>query len=207
MQKSQLPLFAILILLAAVGCANPADGKSEAVVAEPEAQPTEKAEGVVHTIGEGSSVSWVGSKVSGKHEGGFENFEGEIVLVNDDPTASRVDVTIDMTSIWSDDERLTGHLKSDDFFETETYPTATFSSTSIVESDEGYSVTGNLDMHGVEKSITFPATITVGEGTVEAMAEFVIKRFDWNIEYKGRADDLIRDEVVITFDLKATTAG
>ena len=63
------------------------------------------------------------------------------------------------------------------------------------------------DLHGVTKSITFPATIEVGPEQVMARAEFAIKRFDFNIEYKGKADDLIRDDVVIKFDLVAMPAG
>ena len=58
-----------------------------------------------------------------------------------------------------------------------------------------------------DKSISFPATITVEEDRVVAQAEFSIKRFDFGIVYKGRADDLIRDDVVIKLDLVAARAG
>ena len=73
----------------------------------------------------------------------------------------------------------------------------------IVEGD-GYSVTGTLDLHGVTKNISFPATIEVSDDGVRAQAEFVIKRFDFGIVYPGKADDLIRDEVVIRLDLQAS---
>ena len=62
-------------------------------------------------------------------------------------------------------------------------------------------------MHGVTKSITFPAAIEMAEGEVRASAEFFVKRFDWNIVYPGKPDDLIRDEVVIRLDLVATPAA
>ena len=203
----------LLMLLAAavivgLGCANPADDKPEAVVEAPVAEPAAAAAaaGERYVFTEESSVSWVGSKVTGSHDGGFHAFDGEIVLVGGDPTASRVSIEIDTTSLWSDNEKLTGHLKSADFFEVETYPTATFTSTSITEAEEAYTVTGNLNLHGVTKSIAFPASITLEEGRITAAAEFFIQRFDFEIVYPGKPDDLIRDEVVIRLDLVAEPA-
>ncbi len=199
--SASLILLGLLVLAA---CANPATDKPEAVVGEPAPESEAAAEGQLFSITEESTLTFVGSKVTGSHDGGFRSFEGEIVLVDSDPTQSTVEIRIDATSLWADNEKLTGHLKSADFFDVENHSAASFRSTSIVAAEDGYSVTGNLDVHGVTKSITFPATITVGEGEVQVQAEFVIQRFDFAIEYKGMADDLIRDEVVIRFDLKAT---
>jgi polyisoprenoid-binding protein YceI len=68
-------------------------------------------------------------------------------------------------------------------------------------------VTGNFQLHGVVRSISFPATINVEPGKVTVNAEFVIKRFDFKIEYPGPADNLIRDEVVIKLDLIGVPAA
>jgi polyisoprenoid-binding protein YceI len=95
---------------------------------------------------------------------------------------------------------------SPDFFDVETYPTTTFNSTSIESATEGFTITGNLELHGVTKSISFPASIGVGEGQVTAEAEFFIKRNDFGIVYPGKPDDLIRDEVVIKLSLVAVPA-
>lgn len=67
----------------------------------------------------------------------------------------------------------------------------------------GYDVTGNLTLHGETKSITFPADIQISDDQVKVAAEFFIKRFDFGIQYPGRANDLIRDEVVIRLDITA----
>jgi len=95
-------------------------------------------------------------------------------------------------------------MDSDDLFEVEPYPLAPFPSTKIESTDDGYLVTGNLAMHGVANSITFPAAIAVNGDTLTADAEFSINRKDWDINYPGKPNDLIRDEVVITFDINAT---
>jgi len=156
---------------------------------------------------EASKVEFTGSKVTGKHDGGFKTFKGTIDLVNNKAEDSKVSVDIEMNSIFSDDEKLTGHLKSADFFEVEKYPKATFVSTKIVaDAAKGagnYTVTGDFDLHGQKKSITFPAKITVGDAEVAVDTEFSINRKDFGIIYAGKTDDLIRDDVVIRLNLKS----
>ncbi len=205
LQPPACRLFILAALLAVVGCADPADGKPAAVVGEP-TEATPSGEGRRFVIGEDSTIGFTGSKITGTHDGGFNSFEGEISLVDGEPEKSEVTVTIDTRSLWSDNDRLTGHLKSPDFFDTEQYPSASFRSTGIAAEGDAYSVTGNLNLRGVTKSITFPAKITATPDAVTAKAEFSIERFDFKIEYAGKADDLINDKVVIRFDLKASPA-
>jgi polyisoprenoid-binding protein YceI len=196
-----------LALLALVGCADPTKDKPKAVVDEPVAEAEGPTAARNFVLAEGSSLGFVGSKVTGSHEGGFNSFEGRIALVDGDPLKSSVEIEIDATSLWADDDRLTGHLKSADFFDVETHPTAAFKSTEITADGEGFRMTGNLSLHGITKSISFPASIDVTGDRVTAAAEFAIKRFDFDIVYPGRTDDLIRDDVLIKLNLIALPAG
>ena len=100
--------------------------------------------------------------------------------------------------MFSDSDRLTIHLLSEDFFEAKKYPTATFSSTKI----ENGTITGVLDMRMVKKEISFPATVTVKEQLVDIQSEFTINRRLWNINYNGRANDLIKDDVLIKLNVQ-----
>ena len=207
MHKGTAFLFGLIAILAVAGCAaDPAADKPDAQVSEAQPVTQPASSGTPLAFSQDSTITWVGSKVTGSHNGGFQVFEGEINLVNDDPTASSVSVAIDATSLWADNDKLTGHLRSPDFFAVETYPTATFTSTAIEAAESGYTVTGNLDLHGVEKSIRFPAEIEIADGNVTILASFAIKRFDFGIEYPGVKDDLIRDEVAITLDLRSAAA-
>jgi len=210
------------VSLFAAACADPAANKTKATVNEPSANsnaagsntaaakpvaaPAVKGEGLAIS-GDNSKVEFTGSKVTGKHEGGFKALTGTIDLVNGKAAESSVWVEIDTTSVYSDDEKLTGHLKSKDFFEVEKFPKASFKSTKI-EADtakgaDAYTVTGDFDLHGVTKSISFPATIKAGADSVEVDAEFSINRKDFGIVYAGQADNLINDLVVIKLNLKA----
>jgi polyisoprenoid-binding protein YceI len=180
------------------GCSDPADNvpKSSASTAQQTNQPS--ATGKDYVIRAESKIGFVGSKVTGSHDGGFKKFAGKVTGADGKVTGT--EIKIDMNSTWSDNERLTGHLKNADFFDVAKYPFSTFILTGIT----GTNVTGNLDLHGVTKSISFPADIKIADDAVTVKAEFAINRKDFNINYPGKTDDLIRDNVVLKLDLKAT---
>ncbi len=153
-----------------------------------------------------STFGFVGSKVTGKHEGSFSKFTGWVELAKGKVEGGKVAIEIDMSGVKSDDDKLTGHLMSPDFFDVAKYPKAAFESTEIKKGGEKgatHTITGNLDFHGVKKSVSFPAKVTESAKEVVAEAEFVINRKDFNVVYAGKADDLIRDEVVLKLKLKA----
>ncbi len=198
-----LIVLALGVVLAA--CANPADDKPAATIGDAVDAPEASADAAetTMTLTDASKLNFIGSKVTGSHDGGFNEFSGTGTLAGNTAESATVDITIDTTSLWSDNDRLTGHLKSADFFDVEKFPEASFVTTSVAKTDEGYDVTGNLTLHGVTKSISFPAQIELADGSLTARAEFHIDRKAFDINYPGKPDDLIRDEVVISFDIEA----
>ena len=204
MRASNLPkLLTLVLLTAAFGCSDPAADAPQAEVQEAATEiPAEEPspESTEHALA--GTIGFVGSKITGSHEGGFESFEGTASITGGTPEGSSISVTIDTTTLWADNDRLAGHLKSDDFFAVETFPTASFNSTEVAATEDGgYTLTGNLELHGVTKQISFPADIQISEAGFTATAEFAIKRFDFGLEYPGKKDDLIRDDVLIKLDL------
>lgn len=159
-----------------------------------------------------SSLKWIGTKLKGKHNGTVKIADGSIVVKDSKIVGGKF--SLDMASIedldMKDDPKmkakLEGHLKSEDFFNVEKFPKATFEITSITEDATGQAtVTGNLTIKDVTKGITFPAKITYGadKKPVSASANFNINRQLWGISYPGQPDNLIRDE--INFDLSLAT--
>lgn len=201
-----------LVLMAA--CANPADNAPKAVVSDA-ASPAASNAAINSAAAKGtklafaadaSTIDFIGSKVTGSEEGSFKKFTGAIDLVEGKPEKSSVNVTIDLSSVEAKIGKLTEHLKSPDFFDVAKYPQATFASSEIKPGGEKgatHTVTGTLDLHGVKKTITFPATIKVEADAVSVASEFAINRKDFGIVYAGKADDLIRDEVVLKLSVKA----
>jgi polyisoprenoid-binding protein YceI len=205
--------FLVMSCLVALAACNkdPTKGKTQAAVSEPAAAPQQMppapANGANYAFSQaGSSVEFVGAKVTQKHDGKIGSFRGVVQLIENDPTKSSVQVELDLDSLNVDEPKLAKHLKSPDFFDVAKFPKATFKSTSIKAGGEGsatHTVTGNLDLHGVTKQVTFPARIKVNAEAVQVEAEFSINRKDFGINYPGMADDLIKDGVLILLKLDA----
>jgi len=197
----------LLILLSTAACQNPAKDKPKAEVAQAveTASAAAPAGAISYRFGPpDSKIEFVGAKVTGKHEGSFGSFSGTVAVPDGKAEQGTVTAEIDVASLKTDAEKLDGHLKSGDFFDVEKFPKARFASTSIkpgAEQGRTHTVTGNLEMRGVTKSVTFPATINVTNDTVKVDAEFAINRKDWGIVYPGKPDDLIRDDVVVKLAL------
>lgn len=210
-----------LLAVAAVGLAACNDGPGDAPVAETTAVQTDASALLAFTgtalpiQATDSTVTWIGAKLTGNHLGGFRDVSGSVYV--DGQTVTGADVVIDATSIYSDNERLTGHLQSDDFFSVETYPEARFQTNSLRavapadslgdESTATHIVTGRLTMRGQTSEVTFPATVAVADGRATVEAAFLIDRTDWGIVYTGMRDDLINEHVRIGLDVVAGRAG
>ena len=209
MRRYLTVVFIVILAALTYGCANPAANKPKATVAnaEPESNSSKPAGAERLVISpENSKVEFVAAKVTRSHQGSFKSFAGTIDLVPNSIPDSRVTIDIETGSVVTDEDQLTGHLKTADFFDVAKYPKATFVSTKIEPGSTGggtQTVAGNLELHGVKKSITFPATIQVSPESVTVVAEFAINRKDFGIVYAGKADDLIRDGVVIKLTVKA----
>ncbi|HYQ41879.1 MAG TPA: YceI family protein [Polyangiaceae bacterium] len=206
-------LFMLSFCGLALGCNNdPAKGKTQATVGSAtEPVVAAPAAGAVSYAfsNDGSTVEFVGAKVSAKHDGSFKAFRGTINVVGGDATKSSVNAEIDIASLSIEPAKLAGHLKTPDFFDAEKFPKAKFTSTAIKPGgDNGatHTVSGNLELHGVTKGITFPAKIKIEPEQVSVDAEFAINRKDFSIVYPGMPDDLIKDDVLIKLALHAKKA-
>ncbi len=144
---------------------------------------------------ENSSLEWIGRNLNKRHYGRIDVQSGELVIAGG--RLIEGNIVLDMTSISNLDmqdpewrELLHKHLKSDDFFAVERFPTATFNLTgwevqagAAVEAPNGI-FTGILTIRDVSRSISFPAIVAPQEdGSIKAQAAFDIDRTLWNVCY------------------------
>ena len=191
-------------------CSDPAADSTKAVTGEAARVASPAPQGQKYQITpQNSKIEFVGSKVTGSHNGSFQTFSGEIDYAGA-PENSRVNITMQTDSLTADDPKLTEHLKTADFFDVAKFPQATFVSTDIKPGGEKgatHTVTGNLTLHGVTNAITFPATIAVTPDTATVDSSFSINRKDFGINYAGASDNLIRDDVVLKLTIRADKAS
>jgi polyisoprenoid-binding protein YceI len=139
----------------------------------------------------------------------FPQPSGTVTLDEATPGDSKVNATIDASSITTGVEERDTHLKSADFFNVAVYPTIAFVSTSVARSSAtSYSVTGNLTMHGVTKPVTLAVTVSapfehaggIRRG-IEATTSVNRKDFGLAWEYPGEGPGIVvGDNIKITID-------
>ncbi len=141
--------------------------------------------------GENTTVTFTGTKKGGKHDGGFKKLTGT-ASIDGDLTTLKLEAEIDTDSLYSDNAKLTAHLKNPDFFGVKDNPKATFKSTKVEKTEKGYTITGDLTLLGKTKPVTMPATAALTDGTLVLASEFKINRFDWGMTFgKGMVDDAV----------------
>lgn len=157
---------------------------------------------------EKSKLTWVGKKVTGQHEGTVAFKDGSLILKSGKLKGGNF--TVDMTTINATDlegeyqQKLNGHLKADDFFGTDKYPTAKFVIKKLAGLGKGkYRVTGDLTIKDVTVSNTFEMQVNKNNAT----AAVKVDRTKYGIKYNsgsifsGLGDKTIDDVFELNINL------
>ena len=164
---------------------------------------------------EQSTVRWTGKKVTGQHNGVIDVQEGTLELDGDQLKGGQF--VIDMGSLSNEDlegenrAKLEGHLKSDDFFGVQGYPTAELVITQATPQEgDQYTVTGDLTIKGTTHPIEFPATVRLQDDQVTAEATITVDRTQYDVRYGSSSffdnlgDKVIYDKFDIDVSLVAS---
>ena len=146
--------------------------------------------------------------------GNFTQFNGSIEFDEQNPLAAHVSVEINPASINTREETRDGHLKSPDFFDVATYPTITFTSTSIVTTDSKHGrVTGDLTMRGVTKPIALDVEFIglsknpISKANNAAFTALTkINRKNWGLNWNAALETggvVVSEEVTVSIDIEA----
>lgn len=163
-----------------------------------------------------TTLAWVAKKVTGQHNGTIKVTGGDITIEGVKVKAGNF--TIDMNSMvildlqGGSNEKLLGHLKSDDFFSVAKFPTTSFVLTSVTQkSGSTYTVKGKLTIKGITQDIEFPAEIGFNGKTMTAKAKITVDRTKFDIKYRssnffeGLGDKAIYDDFELDLNLVATS--
>lgn len=147
-------------------------------------KPVTVMDGTAELNPENSKIRFVGAHVGEKPDprtGGFSKFSGKLSVEAGVLKGLTFEIATD--SLWTEiGGKLTTHLKSPDFLDTNEYPEIKFQSTQIVSQDDGKAaITGDLTLHGVTKAITVPATVSLSEDGVTLTADFTVDRAEFGM--------------------------
>lgn len=161
-----------------------------------------------------SKVEWLAKKVTGQHNGVVTLQNGSLVVADGKISGGSFVVNmnsiecLDLTGEWN--QKLVGHLKSDDFFSVANNPESKFEITKVVEKDGNTTIEGNLTIKGITKPISFPASVSKKGNVIVAIATIKIDRTKYDIKYgsksfiEGIGDKAIDDDFELKVNLVAT---
>ena len=149
-----------------------------------------------------SRISFVGIHVGDDPKprlGGFKQFQGYAVVDPNSNAFSSLVFDINVDSVWTQFQKLTGHLKNADFFDTANFPLARFVSTNVRVTGQGQcQLTGSLTLHGQTKTISFPAQYRLENGGLVLATKFKLDRSQFGMDQMlSGVDKLVEVEIVI----------
>lgn len=226
-----LSYLSFLFIAAAIVACGPNKNGNDAEVSEAKEVGEVESSSEYTILTDKSTVGWIGSKPTGKHNGTIPVTSGSISTKDGNIVGGTI--TLSVENIQNEDlsedaemqQKLLNHLKSEDFFHADSFPTAEFAITSVEpyvpadkpEGEEQYDteykpisadefvvatpshvITGNLTMRGKTLSVKFPASVTTENDKIMASAKFNIDRTDWGLMYGDEASavDKAKDKFI-----------
>ena len=144
--------------------------------------------------------------------GNFKDYAGTIEFDPKDASAFKADVTIQASSISTNNEARDNHLRSADFFDAEKFPIITFQSKKLEQNGEGYILTGDLTVKGVTKEVSIPVGIAgpvahpMGGTVIGLGGQVVINRQDYGVSWNKTLDTggmVVDNNVTISVEIEA----
>ena len=147
--------------------------------------------------------------------GRFATFAGSFDLDPASGQAANANLSIDVASVNTDNDRRNAHLKSADFFNADSFPKITFISTSIQKvSGSKYKVNGNLTMRGVTKPVTLDGelagTRSTAQGWLAALSlTGTVKRKEYGLMWDRMTEGvaIVADDITLQVDVEAKSAA
>lgn len=166
-----------------------------------------------------SKVKWNGKKVTGEHYGTIDLKSGNLEVVDNKIKSGTFQM--DMTTIVNEDisnesmnDRLVGHLKSDDFFSVDKHPVSTLVLKEVKhKSGNTHSFTGDLTIKGITHPVSFDAEVKLTGNKLEANGKIEVDRTLYDIKFRSGkffsdlGDNLIYDTFTLDFNIVANASS
>jgi polyisoprenoid-binding protein YceI len=163
-----------------------------------------------------STLEWEAKKVTGQHVGTIAL--GESTLIIEKKKITGANLIVDMNTLVNTDltdrgynQKLIGHLKSDDFFGVAKFPQSTLEVKKVeAKSDKLYHFTADLTIKGITAPVEFNAEVNEVSGQFTATGVMTVNRTKYGIKYgsgsffEGLGDKMIYDDFTLKFKLVTT---
>ncbi|KQU78430.1 MULTISPECIES: YceI family protein [unclassified Rhizobacter] len=156
-----------------------------------------------------SEIAFTSKQMGVPVDGKFRKFDAQVAFDPKKPEAAKIGFTIDLASVSLGTAETEAEVAKPDWFNTKSFPQATFQSTSVKATGPGkFDVAGKLAIKGASHDVVVPVVLAQAGGNTTATGSFVIKRLDFKIgDGDWKDTSMVANDVTVKFKLALTGVG
>lgn len=152
-----------------------------------------------------STLTFTGTQAGDAFTGKFTKFTPVVEFDPEKPEAGKITVTVDMASASIKDADKQESLPTEDWFFIEKFPTATFTSSAIRKTADGFLAEGTLNLRGISQPVQLPFSLKTQDSVTQAQGELVLQREKFGVgQGQWKDDQWVAFPVTVAFHLYAT---
>jgi polyisoprenoid-binding protein YceI len=149
-----------------------------------------------------SKLEFTFNQAGAQNKGRFAKYTVTLTAPGGDPAAGKLDVTIDVNSLDTDDDERDGILRGEDLFDARKFPTARYTAEKLTKTAAGFEASGKLTIRNVTKDLKVPLTFKPGAGGAQLSGKTSIKRLDFGVgQGEWKSTEWVDDQVNVILDL------
>ncbi len=149
-----------------------------------------------------SKLEFTFNQAGAQNKGRFTKYTVTLTAPGGDPAAGKLDVTIDVNSLDTDDDERDGILRGEDLFDARKFPTARYTAEKLTKTAAGFEASGKLTIRNVTKDLKVPLTFKPGAGGAQLSGKTSIKRLDFGVgQGEWKSTEWVADQVDVILDL------
>jgi polyisoprenoid-binding protein YceI len=150
-----------------------------------------------------SKLEFTFNQAGAQSKGRFARYEVTLTAPGGDPAAGKLDVTIDVNSLDTDDDERDGILRGEELFDVKKFPTARYTAEKLTKTATGFEAHGKLTIRNVTKDLKVPLTFKPGAGGAQLSGKTSLKRLDFGVgQGEWKSTEWVDDQVNVILDLQ-----
>jgi polyisoprenoid-binding protein YceI len=149
-----------------------------------------------------SKLEFTFNQAGAQNKGQFTKYTVSLTAPGGDVAAGKLDVTVDVNSLDTDDDERDGILKGEDLFDVKKFPTARYTAEKLTKTAAGFEASGKLTIRNVTRDLKVPLTFKPGAGGAQLTGRTSIKRLDFGVgQGEWKSTEWVDDQVNVILDL------
>lgn len=149
-----------------------------------------------------SKLEFTFNQAGAQSKGRFTKYEVTLTAPGGNVAGGRLDVTVDVNSLDTDDDERDGILRGEELFDVKKFPTARYTAEKLTQTASGFEASGKLTIRNVTRDLKVPLTFKPGAGGAQLSGKTSIERLEFGVgQGEWKSTEWVADEVGVLLDL------